>query len=188
MPLGTEIGELFVRVRGDVSDLSQSLSDAGVIVQRAAGDMQAGLSVVGDAAGIVFDDVADVIERAAVGGKTSMRDMVDGILADLERLAVRKFIIAPLEKLFGGVFDGLFGGARAEGGPVAPGRAFLVGEEGPELFVPQAAGRIAPLARSGGGASIVVNIHASDAQSVLRSETQIAAMLARATQRGMRNL
>jgi hypothetical protein len=39
-----------------------------------------------------------------------------------------------------------------------------------------------------GGASVVVNIHASDAQSVLRSETQIAAMLARATQRGMRNL
>jgi phage-related minor tail protein len=187
MPLGTEIGELFVRVRGDVSDLSRSLSDAGAIVGRAASDMQQSLSVVNDAAGLVFDDVADVIERAAVGGKTSMRDMVDGILADLERLAVRKFIIAPLEKLFGNLFDGLFGGARAEGGPVAPGRAFLVGEQGPELFVPQAAGRIAPLTR-GGGASVVVHIHASDAQSVMRSETQIAAMLARATQRGMRNL
>ncbi len=96
--------------------------------------------MVSDAAGIVFDDVADVIERAALGGKTSMRDMVDGILADLERLAVRKFIIAPLEKLFGNLFEGLFGGARAEGGPVAPGRAFLVGEEGPELFVPRVCG------------------------------------------------
>jgi phage-related minor tail protein len=186
MPLGTEIGELFVRLRGDISDLSASLAEAGALVGRAAGEMQSGLSVVGEAASLIFDDVAQVIERAALGGKTSMRDMVDAILADLERLAVRKFIIAPLEKLFGNLFEGLFGGARAEGGPVAPGRAFLVGEEGPELFVPAAAGRIAPLAR--GGANIVVNIHASDAPSVMRSETQIAAMLARATQRGMRNL
>lgn len=33
---------------------------------------------------------------------------------------------------------------RATGGPVSPGRAFLVGERGPEVFVPTAAGRIEP--------------------------------------------
>ncbi len=31
---------------------------------------------------------------------------------------------------------------RATGGPVSPGRAFLVGERGPEVFVPTASGRI----------------------------------------------
>jgi phage-related minor tail protein len=31
---------------------------------------------------------------------------------------------------------------RATGGPVAPGQAYLVGERGPEVFVPTAAGRI----------------------------------------------
>ena len=31
---------------------------------------------------------------------------------------------------------------RATGGPVAPGRAYLVGERGPELFVPTASGRV----------------------------------------------
>lgn len=36
---------------------------------------------------------------------------------------------------------------RATGGPVAPGRAYLVGERGPEVFVPTAAGRI----ETGGG-------------------------------------
>ena len=36
---------------------------------------------------------------------------------------------------------------RATGGPVSPGRAFLVGERGPEVFVPTASGRI----ETGGG-------------------------------------
>ena len=37
-----------------------------------------------------------------------------------------------------------FGGGRARGGPVTPGKAFLVGEEGPEPFVPSSAGTILP--------------------------------------------
>ena len=45
--------------------------------------------------------------------------------------------------LFGGVPVSPFGGL-ARGGRVAPGRAFLVGEAGPELFVPSTAGEIVP--------------------------------------------
>lgn len=37
-----------------------------------------------------------------------------------------------------------FGGARERGGPVDPSRAFLVGEKGPELFVPRVSGNIIP--------------------------------------------
>jgi hypothetical protein len=46
-----------------------------------------------------------------------------------------------------------FGGARARGGPVRLGRAYLVGERGPELFVPGASGTIVPNG-SGGGAGV----------------------------------
>jgi hypothetical protein len=50
---------------------------------------------------------------------------------------------------------GCFGGDRAllglpgaaTGGPVAPGAAYLVGERGPEVFVPTSAGRVEPSAR-----------------------------------------
>jgi phage-related minor tail protein len=38
---------------------------------------------------------------------------------------------------------------RATGGPVSPGRAYVVGERGPEIFLPTASGRI----EAGGGAS-----------------------------------
>lgn len=49
-----------------------------------------------------------------------------------------------------------FGGARADGGPVSTGKAYLVGERGPELFVPQSMGNIVPNGRGGG---IVVNVY-----------------------------
>ena len=43
----------------------------------------------------------------------------------------------------GGVFLGkLFGGFRANGGPVSAGRAYVVGERGPELMVPSSAGSV----------------------------------------------
>lgn len=45
--------------------------------------------------------------------------------------------------LIGQSLGALFGlPGRATGGPVSPGRAFLVGERGPEVFVPTASGRI----------------------------------------------
>lgn len=54
-----------------------------------------------------------------------------------------------------GAIGDLFGGARAEGGPVTAGKAYLVGERGPELFSPGASGHITPNHALGG---IVQNI------------------------------
>lgn len=55
-----------------------------------------------------------------------------------------------LGNLFSQTIGALFGlPGRATGGPVSPGRAFIVGERGPEVFVPTAAGRI----ETGGGAA-----------------------------------
>lgn len=46
---------------------------------------------------------------------------------------------------------------RAFGGPVAGGRPYMVGERGPELFVPTSSGTIIPNNRVGGG-GVVVNV------------------------------
>ncbi len=61
---------------------------------------------------------------------------------------------------------------RAAGGPVAAGRAYLVGERGPELFVPAAAGRVEPPARAGAReirVSITVNAASEAAPQALRA-------------------
>lgn len=67
---------------------------------------------------------------------------------------------------------GLFGGARANGGPVSSDKVHLVGELGPELFVPSSAGQIVPNSalKSGGGGKVVqINITAMDSQDVRRA-------------------
>ncbi len=49
-------------------------------------------------------------------------------------------------------------GARATGGPVSEGAPYLVGERGPELFMPNTAGSIVPNNKLGGGGNVTVNL------------------------------
>jgi hypothetical protein len=56
----------------------------------------------------------------------------------------------------GSFFSSFFGGFRAQGGPVSVGRAYMVGERGPEMFVPNTNGMIAA---SVGGPSITIQNH-----------------------------
>ena len=58
------------------------------------------------------------------------------------------------------ILTGRFG-KRAAGGPVSAGSPYLVGERGPELFMPRTSGSIYPNDAMGmGGANIVVNVDA----------------------------
>jgi phage-related minor tail protein len=52
---------------------------------------------------------------------------------------------------------------RANGGPVSSGQTYMVGERGPELFVPGRSGTIVANDKmgGGGGVNVVVNVDAS---------------------------
>lgn len=89
----------------------------------------------------------------------------------------------------GSILSGLLSGApgRATGGPVAPGRAYRVGERGPELFVPTSAGRIEAAtsgARSGVQLNLTVNVsdngRSSAPEALQRSSHQMLRSLRRA--------
>jgi DNA repair exonuclease SbcCD ATPase subunit len=57
---------------------------------------------------------------------------------------------------------------RAFGGPVTGARPYIVGERGPELFVPNSSGTIVPNSRmGGGGTSIVINVNSTIADAEL---------------------
>lgn len=86
----------------------------------------------------------------------------------------------------GGLLGKIFGGKRAVGGPVSPGRAYLVGEKGPELMVPSGSGRIIPNGQMSGG--VVVNLNLSglrDSSDLRQSSAQVAAQAGLAVQRAM---
>ena len=67
--------------------------------------------------------------------------------------------------------------ARANGGAVGAGRPYLVGERGPELFVPGAQGNIVPN-NAMGGANVTVNVDASG--SSVQGDSQSASQLGKA--------
>ncbi|MCL4672532.1 MAG: tail tape measure protein [Sphingomonadaceae bacterium] len=89
--------------------------------------------------------------------------------------------------LLGGLLGAVFGlPGRATGGPVAPGRGYLVGERGPELFVPTSAGRVEPSVPGGAPREVRVAITlnqprgASAPASLQRSSRQVASAVRRA--------
>jgi TP901 family phage tail tape measure protein len=57
-----------------------------------------------------------------------------------------------------------FGGFRAGGGPVSSRKSYVVGEKGPELFIPNSSGTILPNSQLGGDVSITVNVDASGSE------------------------
>ena len=80
-----------------------------------------------------------------------------------------------------------FSGARADGGAVSAGGAYLVGERGPEVFRPATGGSIDP-AGAGGGVNVTVNVQGGDVPGLARSDAQLAQALARAVSLGARRL
>lgn len=92
--------------------------------------------------------------------------------------------------MFGSLIGAVFGApGRATGGPVSPGRPYMVGERGPELFVPTSAGRVEtgmPGQRDGRAVRVAINIAAprgTDGPVALRrSQRQIASYVRRALQ------
>jgi hypothetical protein len=70
--------------------------------------------------------------------------------------------------------------ARAFGGSVEAGRPYLVGEHGPELFMPRASGSIIPSAAGGPSFTQVVNISAGVSRSEVVAAMQTATLQAEA--------
>lgn len=85
----------------------------------------------------------------------------------------------PLGTLIGSIF----GGFRAEGGPVYSHRAYMVGERGPELFVPGQDGHIANKGGTG-SANVTVNLH-GDVNN-LGGLNQLSDQISMAVQSGLR--
>jgi hypothetical protein len=118
------------------------------------------------------------LARAASDGEVSLSELARAVLG------------AAGAALKGGglgeVLTKTFAGARADGGPVLPGGAYLVGERGPELFRPASAGSIEPVGN--GGVSVTVNIQGGEASGLIRSDVQLAQALARAVRLGARGV
>ena len=115
---------------------------------------------------------ASAFENAIVEGE-KLRDVLKGLAQDILRIFVRKTVTEPLAGMLASAFTGAFGGAKAtqHGGRRSAGELLMVGERGPELWIPDSSGTMIPNDRLGagsGGVSITQNIHV-DARSDIAS-------------------
>ena len=111
--------------------------------------------------------IAQGFEDAAISGG-NLSEIIKGLAQDLLRLVFKQEITTPLAA---GITN-FIAGMRAGGGPVGAGNAYVVGEKGPELFVPSSSGSIIPngggSGRGSGGSSI--NVTYNIASGVSRSD------------------
>ena len=136
-----------------------------------------------DAFGRAGESLTRSLARAAADGEVTLAELARAMLAAVNAASGSNG--SGLSNAISQAVQTIFSGARADGGAVVGGGAYLVGERGPEVFRPSGAGAIEPV----GGAAVVVNVRVDGgAQSLLRSEGQIAQMLARAVSLGARKL
>ncbi|WP_029415782.1 phage tail tape measure C-terminal domain-containing protein [Brevundimonas bacteroides] len=124
------------------------------------------------------------LARAAADGEVSLAELARAVIAAVGAgVGGSGGLGAAIAQAVEGAAG--FGGARADGGPVQGGEAYLVGERGPEVFRPSGAGVVEPVGPGG----VVVNVTVDGgAPALLRSEAQIAQALARAAALGARRL
>lgn len=163
----------------DGSEFQAELNAASVALQAfAQGPARQAADDVGASFERAGERIARALGRAANGGEASFKRMAKTILEELARLALDRVLTGSKAPLFG---------AKANGGAVDAGGAYLVGERGPELFTPHQVGAIS--APSAGAVSIHFHLGGgADAAAIARHQGQIAAAVARAVAYGRRNL
>ena len=176
-----EIERLVVSVRADTAAFARD-------VGRMRGELEGPLVAGAGRAGRMIDSA---LARAVTTGKLGFDDLKRVALSAMTEIAQ-----ASLRSLFStsggtgsGVGAGLINGlsslvsgllgspGRATGGPVSVGRGYVVGERGPELFVPSSGGRIEHLPSGGRDVRVAIAINTpapSDPQVLRQSSRQVA--------------
>ena len=102
-----------------------------------------------------------------IKGTSTLGDLLNNVADRFLDVALNQALFGDVlgagGKKGGGILGFLTGGLLANGGKAAGGKSFIVGEKGPELFVPKSSGTVVPNDKLGGGGntSVVVNVDAS---------------------------
>jgi|GEM_PF-2436176 len=142
-----------------------------------------------------------------LSGTNSLKDALGNFLDELNQRLMKMITDKLIERAFGGLgtagggamgggfagmIGGLFGGGRTSGGDVSNERSYLIGERGPELFVPRTSGRILntdqtrALASPGGGRSVQQTLNVKiEGRPDRGTPEQLARAAGRNTQRAL---
>ncbi len=148
--------------RAEIMRLTADYAEAA----RAQVETQRALSAITASTGVMSHAVDGAFSTWTTSGAFSVSKMTASILQDFAKLTLQMTLLQPLfgggsvqgGGLLGGWLNSVIGGFRAEGGAVNAGVPYVVGERGPELFVPPGSGEIIPNHALGGRGGAVLNL------------------------------
>jgi phage-related minor tail protein len=134
-----------------------------------------------DATSAVFGNLENAISDFAKTGKFNFGEFAKSVIRDLIAITLRAIILRTILAAFGNIFGGGGGGGTAmtlntqvpdtgirfaaAGGPIRANQGYIVGEKGPEFFMPNTSGTMVPNHALGGSTVVNYNINAVDATS-----------------------
>lgn len=178
-----EIERLVVSVRADTASFARDVSTMRAELEGplAGGASRAGRMIEG------------ALSKAITSGKfgfDDLRRVAMSAMAEIASASLRALVQGSAGgggPILSGALGSLLGlPGRATGGPVDQGRSYLVGERGPEVFVPTGGGRIETLQSGARDVRVSIALHssgASEPQLLKQSSRQIA----RAVRSAIRN-
>ena len=119
-----------------------------------------------------FNNFSDTLADSLMTGKFAFKDFARSVIRDIARMIAKQQALILLQRVSGFFGGNLFGFniggliPKANGGGVNAGQSYLVGEKGPEMFVPNQSGTIIPNKEVGGTTNINFTINTVDAQGV----------------------
>lgn len=187
-----DIDSLLIEVRASTEGFARDIAQMRGHIE---GDLVSGFTKAGDA---LERGLSGAIRKGSLGFddlKRTASSTLDAIAAHAAQTLASAIVGSGgangpngTEVNFGGIITSALGlPGRATGGNVSPGRGYVVGERGPELFVPTSAGRVetgAPIGHTGRDVRVAITLNtprsALAPQSLQRSSRQVASAVRRA--------
>lgn len=146
-------------------DIVNALTEQIKAIQDANAEMKKQQSLANSIANSFEDAMMSIVDNTK-SVEDAFRQMAADIIKQLYRVLVVQQMVGSFDAASGegSGLAGFIGGLlkpRANGGPVTAGQPYLVGERGPELFVPSSNGGVVANDKMGGGVTVVQNLNIS---------------------------
>ena len=176
------VAEQLLRVSGNAKKVAEDVPNAFGLIKEDTDALSKGIA---NSFGQSFKSIMMGTESV----KDAFKNMAASIISQLIDVLVIQQLVGSVGTGGAGTGTGLAGffsgTGKAIGGSVQAGSGYMVGERGPELFMPNASGSIIPNNKMGGGSGVVVNqtinITTGVAQTVRTEIAQLMPQIAEAS-------
>lgn len=129
------------------------------------------IAELGDQMGQTFSDGIKGMITGAMSFKDAMSNVISSVINELWQMFVVQQIVGMVKKGLSAI-TGIPLPGKAIGGPVQAGQPYMVGERGPEMFIPSRSGSIAANNKLGGGMVVHVDARGSADPAAVRLQVQ----------------